>query len=320
MCKGDRQCSERRANFGTCNGERLLHPINARNYLASHLTCTHSRGVNENAPSRAAPKAAEPTLTRAPAAHHQGGSLSDPLHNDDFHTRGSTMTKSQSAPNGSVPNGSKTGIWERPERQGLFDPAFERDACGVGFIADMKGRKSHKIVADALADPGESRAPRRGRRRSAVRRRRRHSDPDPARRSCARKQQARHHAAGARPLRRGPCVHAAGRAPARALRARLGTLLRRKKAWSFSAGAPCRSTIRASRTWCARPSPSTARCSSAARSAIATRTISSASCSWPARSSRTRSSTPTRAATSATTPCRCRAARSSTRACSSRTR
>ncbi len=46
--------------------------------------------------------------------------------------------------------GSETGIWERPERQGLFDPAFEHDACGVGFIADMKGRKSHKIVADAL--------------------------------------------------------------------------------------------------------------------------------------------------------------------------
>ncbi len=32
----------------------------------------------------------------------------------------------------------------------MFDPAQERDACGVGFIADMKGRKSHKIVADAL--------------------------------------------------------------------------------------------------------------------------------------------------------------------------
>jgi glutamate synthase (NADPH/NADH) large chain len=55
------------------------------------------------------------------------------------------MTKSQSAPNGS---GDRT--WERPERQGLFDPKFERDACGVGFIADMKGRRSHKIVADAL--------------------------------------------------------------------------------------------------------------------------------------------------------------------------
>ena len=33
---------------------------------------------------------------------------------------------------------------------GLFDPAQERASCGVGFIADIKGRKSHKIVEDAL--------------------------------------------------------------------------------------------------------------------------------------------------------------------------
>ena len=33
---------------------------------------------------------------------------------------------------------------------GLFDPAHEKDSCGVGFIADIKGRKSHKIVEDAL--------------------------------------------------------------------------------------------------------------------------------------------------------------------------
>jgi glutamate synthase (NADPH/NADH) large chain len=33
---------------------------------------------------------------------------------------------------------------------GLFDPAQEKDSCGVGFIADIKGRKSHKIVVDAL--------------------------------------------------------------------------------------------------------------------------------------------------------------------------
>ena len=33
---------------------------------------------------------------------------------------------------------------------GLFDPALEKDSCGVGFIADIKGRKSHKIVDDAL--------------------------------------------------------------------------------------------------------------------------------------------------------------------------
>ena len=42
------------------------------------------------------------------------------------------------------------GTPARPAAQGLFDPALERDACGVGFIADMKGRKSHRIVADAL--------------------------------------------------------------------------------------------------------------------------------------------------------------------------
>ncbi|MCB1505711.1 MAG: glutamate synthase large subunit [Hyphomicrobiaceae bacterium] len=37
-----------------------------------------------------------------------------------------------------------------PGRQGLYDPRLEHDACGVGFIADMKGRRSHKIVEDAL--------------------------------------------------------------------------------------------------------------------------------------------------------------------------
>ena len=41
--------------------------------------------------------------------------------------------------------------WRTPEPQGLFDPRDEKDACGVGFIADIKGRKSHQIVEDALA-------------------------------------------------------------------------------------------------------------------------------------------------------------------------
>jgi glutamate synthase (NADPH/NADH) large chain len=35
--------------------------------------------------------------------------------------------------------------------QGLYDPALDRDSCGVGFIADIKGRKSHRIIDDALA-------------------------------------------------------------------------------------------------------------------------------------------------------------------------
>jgi glutamate synthase (NADPH) large chain len=38
-----------------------------------------------------------------------------------------------------------------PERQGLYDPDNEQDACGVGFIADMKNRKSHAIVEQGLA-------------------------------------------------------------------------------------------------------------------------------------------------------------------------
>ena len=37
-----------------------------------------------------------------------------------------------------------------PEAQGLYDPALDHDSCGVGFIADIKGRKSHRIVEDAL--------------------------------------------------------------------------------------------------------------------------------------------------------------------------
>src|SRR5882757_9980099 len=38
-----------------------------------------------------------------------------------------------------------------PAASGLFDPRHEKDSCGVGFIADIKGRKSHKIVEDAIA-------------------------------------------------------------------------------------------------------------------------------------------------------------------------
>ena len=37
-----------------------------------------------------------------------------------------------------------------PSPRGLYDPALEKDSCGVGFIADLKGRKSHKIIDDGL--------------------------------------------------------------------------------------------------------------------------------------------------------------------------
>ncbi len=37
-----------------------------------------------------------------------------------------------------------------PAKQGLYDPFFEHEACGVGFVVDMKGRKSHRIVDQAV--------------------------------------------------------------------------------------------------------------------------------------------------------------------------
>ena len=37
-----------------------------------------------------------------------------------------------------------------PEAQGLYDPAFEHDSCGVGFVADMSGVPSRAVVDQAL--------------------------------------------------------------------------------------------------------------------------------------------------------------------------
>ncbi|MCH9727638.1 MAG: glutamate synthase large subunit [Planctomycetes bacterium] len=36
-----------------------------------------------------------------------------------------------------------------PEAHGLYDPEFEHDSCGVGFVAHIKGERSHQIVLDA---------------------------------------------------------------------------------------------------------------------------------------------------------------------------
>ncbi len=39
--------------------------------------------------------------------------------------------------------------WGRPRRQGLYDPTHEKDSCGVGFVAHIKGQRSHQIIVDA---------------------------------------------------------------------------------------------------------------------------------------------------------------------------
>ena len=37
-----------------------------------------------------------------------------------------------------------------PEKQGLYEPPYESDACGIGFVVNIKGRKSHKLVRQAI--------------------------------------------------------------------------------------------------------------------------------------------------------------------------
>ncbi len=37
-----------------------------------------------------------------------------------------------------------------PKKQGLYDPKFEHDNCGIGLIVNIKGKKSHSIITDAI--------------------------------------------------------------------------------------------------------------------------------------------------------------------------
>lgn len=37
-----------------------------------------------------------------------------------------------------------------PKKQGLYDPQFEHDSCGVGFVCNIKGKKSHEIIKHGL--------------------------------------------------------------------------------------------------------------------------------------------------------------------------
>ena len=41
-------------------------------------------------------------------------------------------------------------LTRRPEASGLYDPAMEHDSCGVGFVANIKGVRSHQLIEDAL--------------------------------------------------------------------------------------------------------------------------------------------------------------------------
>ena len=80
-------------------------------------------------------------------------------HNYDFSVpsrQGSpgVMATQDSMPFAGVSEGSEPGFSQKrqdgPAAQGLYDPAHEHDACGVGFVVDIKGRRSHAIVEQGL--------------------------------------------------------------------------------------------------------------------------------------------------------------------------
>jgi len=45
-----------------------------------------------------------------------------------------------------LPSAPKLGF---PPKQGLYDPQHEHDSCGVGFVAHIKGQRSHQVLLDA---------------------------------------------------------------------------------------------------------------------------------------------------------------------------
>ena len=102
---------------------------------------------------------------------------------------------------GRRPEGKRSLMENVPSRQGLYDPRFEHDSCGIGFVADIHGRASSEIVQKAiqvllnLEHRGACGC------EKNTGRRRRHPDPDAARLPRAGVRQARHHAPAPRPVR-----------------------------------------------------------------------------------------------------------------------
>src|SRR4028118_1499590 len=50
-------------------------------------------------------------------------------------------------PSGPQPSGLSYGL---PPARGLYDPTYEQDSCGIGFVADVQGRRTHRTVERAI--------------------------------------------------------------------------------------------------------------------------------------------------------------------------
>lgn len=46
---------------------------------------------------------------------------------------------------GNMNGADRDEAWTFPPKQALYDPTLEKEACGVGFIVAIDGKKSHKV-------------------------------------------------------------------------------------------------------------------------------------------------------------------------------
>ena len=65
-------------------------------------------------------------------------------------TQRAVGTKPMPPPSPDSLRASRARLVGPPAKQGLYDPQFEHEACGVGFLVNIKGKKSHDIIGQAL--------------------------------------------------------------------------------------------------------------------------------------------------------------------------
>ncbi len=109
-----------------------------------------------------------------------------------------------------------------PPRRGLYDPALERDACGLGFVADLRRPATHDVVVKGCRNLAAACPSRRGRLRSLHQRRGGHPLAHPARPLRARARPRGHRAAERRATTASPSAFS--RATASAARPRCASL------------------------------------------------------------------------------------------------
>src|SRR5882762_2469038 len=68
----------------------------------------------------------------------------------DTKKQAGVATRPMPPPAHATPRGQRAPLVRPPAKQGLYDPQFEHEACGVGFLVNIKGRKSHDIIGQAL--------------------------------------------------------------------------------------------------------------------------------------------------------------------------